>query len=163
MHCHSTFGKFLLGLALFLVVGALLTLFDNDDSDSRNAMLGFIMIATFVAIPGWILCRRANLKQNAIAQQLQGFIRSHDSFSVAELASAVGLREQIARQKVLTMIQNDSLDLVFDSDTERFMRRDKLAALKVIKSCGACGSKIALSKQAEDQLMDCPSCGSGLN
>lgn len=162
MHCYSTFGKVLLGLALFFIIGALLTLFDNDPKAS-SAMLGFLMFATFAGIPGWILCRRANRKQNAIVQQLQGFIRSRDSFSMAELAGAVGLKEQTAREKVLTMIQNDSLDLVFDSDTGRYMRRDKLASLKMIENCGSCGSEIAMSKQAEHQLVNCPYCGNGLH
>jgi len=158
MHCYSTIGKGLFGLALFFVVGALLTLFDNDP-DSSDATLGFIMFAALAGIPGWIFCRRANRKQSALVQQLQGFIRSRDSFSMAELANAIDLDEQVARKKVLTMIQNHSLDLVFDSDTERYMHRDKLAALKVIESCSSCGSKIAASKQAEHQLVNCPYCG----
>ncbi|PWQ92832.1 hypothetical protein [Leucothrix pacifica] len=158
MHCYSTIGKGLFGLALFFVVGALLTLFDND-SDSSDATLGFIMFAALAGIPGWIFCRRANRKQSALVQQLQGFIRSRDSFSMAELANAIDLDEQVARKKVLTMIQNQSLDLVFDTDTERYMRRDKLAALKVIESCGSCGSQIAASRQAEHQLVNCPYCG----
>lgn len=162
MHCYSTFGKILLGLACFFVVGALLTLFDHDP-DANDAVLGFIMFASMAGIPGWILCRRANRKQSAIAQQLQGFIRSRDSFSMAELANAIGLEENIARRKVLSMIQDHSLDLVFDSDTERYMRRDKLAALKVVESCGSCGSMIAMSKQAEHQLVNCPYCGGGLH
>ena len=80
-----------------------------------------------------------------------------------ELAKVVDLDKSVARSKVLSMIKNHSLDLVFDSDAERYMRRDKLASLKVIERCGSCGSKVAASKHAEHQLVNCPYCGSGLH
>ena len=159
MQCHSTFGKILLGAALFFVVCGVLTLFDSDP-DILDAQLGFLMFASLTGIPGFILCRRANRQQQALSTQIQGFIQSRDSFSIQELANATNLDVSAARKKLLSLIQQDSLDLVFDSDTLKYTRRDKVTSLKVIEHCHSCGNKIAASKNAEHQWVNCPYCGS---
>ena len=161
MRCQSTAGKICLAVSVFFVLTALLVPFTTD-ANWLDGMLGLLMFAALAGLPGWLLCSRDNRQRQDVDQQLKGFIRSRDSFYMPDLAEAVGLHEIVTRRKVLKLIQNDSLDLIYDSDADCYIRRSKITEQQIIEECPSCGSKIAASKYIGHQDVNCPYCGNSL-
>ena len=158
MHCQSKSGKTFLSISVFFGVLAVV-LRVIAESDGLGVMLLFLAVAAVTGIAGWFLCSSANRNQLNMQQQMQQFIKKKKRFYMPELARFVGLHEDQARFNVLKLIQQDTLELVYDSDEDLYGYPEAIEDNGIIESCTSCNGRILVSKHAGNRDVSCPFCG----
>ena len=157
MHCQSKAGKTFLLISVFFGVLAIVMRVISE-SDGLGVMLLFLAVALLTGVPGWLLCSSANRSQLNMQQQMQQFIQKNKRFYMPELARFLGLHEEQARLNVLKLIQQDTINLVYDSDADLYGYPETMEDDGIIESCTKCNGRILVSKHIGNRDARCPFC-----
>lgn len=150
---------------LLLVPGGLFLLLSPVpalDENNTSATAGLILFGGLLAGPGALLLRAGTLRQReeALQDQMVGFVRSHESFSLEELAAHLGKPPAEAQTLLHRDIAKYQLPLVMHRATRRYMRLDRLQrAAQVAERCQSCGGSIDRQILFEGERLTCPYCG----
>lgn len=158
MNCQSKSGKtFLLISAFFGILAVVMRII--SETDGLGVMLLFLGVAALSGVTGWLLCSSANRSQQNVQQQMQLFISKNKRFYMSELARVLGLHEDQARLNVLKLIQQDTVNLVYDSDEGFYGYREAIKQEGIIESCTRCNGRILVSEVVGNRDVNCPFCG----
>jgi DNA-directed RNA polymerase subunit RPC12/RpoP len=149
---------FLVPAALFVVMIPL-ALIDGD----RDAAFGGILLAVLLGVPGIVKLRSALIQErdNAIQEQMIGFVRTHDSFSINELAAHLGKTPGDAQMLLNRDIARYHLPLVWHRASGRYLRLDRLSTTaQVAEKCQSCGAALGSEIVFAGEQLTCPYCAS---
>ncbi len=149
---------------LLLVPGALLLLmvpFAALDGDS-DAAIGLVLLGGLLAAPGALVSSAAIRRQREsdLQAQMVGFVRTHDAFSINELAAHVGKTPAEAQALLNRDIARYRLPLVMHRASGRYLRLDRLSqTAQVAERCQSCGGSLGCQVVFEGEHLRCPYCG----
>ncbi|PRQ00014.1 hypothetical protein ENSA5_28280 [Enhygromyxa salina] len=152
-------GLLLLGpstLLLVLIPFAALT-------DEGGAIPGLVILSGMFGLPGGLLLRVGLKGQRETEReaQLTGFVRSHDTFSLDELAGHLGVSPAEAQTLLNQSIAKHHLPLVMHRSSGRYLRLDRLSqAARVAERCQSCGGALGNQIVFEGEQLTCPYCNS---
>gem|GEM_PF-5328746 len=127
-----------------------------------SAAMGFGIVGTLFGVPGALLLYAARkLGRNDSRQLLMvGFVRSHDAFTIDELAAHLGVRPEQATMLLSKEIATFQLPLVVHRATGRYLRLDRLQRqAQVADRCQSCGASIGHQIVFEGEALGCQYCG----
>jgi len=159
MRCHSKAGKTFLAIAVFFGVLALFMRLIAG-AEWLGSMLLFFLFALLTGIPGWLLCKSAARLQQDMQQKMQRFIDKHSSFYMSELADHLQLSDDQARQNTLWLMKKQGVNLIYDSDADRYAKFVTRLEGQIVEKCPSCYGRIIASEYIEHQDVNCPFCGS---
>lgn len=135
----------------------------EDTPESTNASFGFLLIGLFFGFPGGLLLftvTRGEKRRN-LDTLLLGLLRTHDQFTVAEIAQKLGGSEAETEQLIIRAVAQHRLDLVFHRSDRTYMHRDRIRRdCRVYDRCGACGASLQHELAIEGEAITCPYCNS---
>jgi hypothetical protein len=143
---------------LFLLLSPVAAIDKND----LGAMAGLILMGGFLAGPGGLLLRAGITRQreSELQDQMVGFVRSHEAFTIDELARHLGKTPAEAQTLLHRDIAKYQLPLVMHRASRRYMRLDRLSrAAQVAERCQACGGQLDRQVLLEGEQLNCPYCG----
>jgi hypothetical protein len=154
----------LLGWVLLIPGGLLLLLSPVPafDEGNHSATFGLIFLGGLFAGPGGLLLRAGITRQREtqLQEQMVGFVRAHESFSLEELATHLGKTPADAQTLLHRDIAKYQLPLIMHRATRRYMRLDRLArGGQVADRCQSCGGSIDRQILLEGERLTCPYCG----
>jgi hypothetical protein len=155
----KTLSWLLLVPALLFAVMTPFALLDGD----TNAMAGILFLSGMFGVPGFLLRRSAQKREldGALQSQMVGFVRTHDSFSINELAAHIGKTPGEAQALLNQDIARYRLPLVMHRASGRYLRLDRLSgAAQVAETCQSCGASIGSQIVFEGEHLSCPYCAS---
>lgn len=134
-----------------------LALLDN----APDAAFGGVFMAALLGVPG-VLTRRAAVareRELALQEQMVGFVRTHDSFSINELAAHIGKTPGEAQTLLNRDIARYRLPLVMHRASGRYLRLDRLStAAQVAEQCQTCGGSLGNQVVFVGEQLTCPYC-----
>jgi hypothetical protein len=147
-------------LAVFMLVDP-----HEGDSAAQSLAPGLFFGSVFL-LPGlamFFVGRRARREQEFI-DGVTGMIRSHDRFSVGELAAKIGRTELETESLVSRVVADDNgIDLVFHRPTREYIHRGRLAADgRVVDRCSACGAPTSHQVVFPGETVPCTYCNAPL-
>jgi hypothetical protein len=134
-----------------------LMLIDGD----RDAAFGGIILALGLGVPGLLKLRSALAQErdSAIQEQMIGFVRTHDAFSINELAAHIGKTPGDAQALLNRDIARYRLPLVWHRASGRYLRLDRIsAAAQVAEKCQSCGASLGSEIVFAGEQLTCPYC-----
>jgi hypothetical protein len=154
----------LLGWVLLIPGGLLLLLSPVPffDDGNHSATFGLIMLGGLFSAPGGLLLRAGITRQRdtLLQEQMVGFVRAHESFSLEELATHLGKTPAEAQTLLHRDIAKYQLPLIMHRATRRYMRLDRVArGGQVADRCQSCGGSIDRQILFEGEQLTCPYCG----
>jgi predicted RNA-binding Zn-ribbon protein involved in translation (DUF1610 family) len=150
---------------LMLVPGGLFLLLSPVpalDENNTSATAGLILLGGLLAGPGGLLLRAGMMRQReqALQDQMVGFVRSHEAFTIEEFAAHLGKTPAEAQTLLHRDIAKYQLPLVMHRASRRYMRLDRLSrAAQVAERCQACGGQLDRQVLFEGEQLTCPYCG----
>jgi DNA-directed RNA polymerase subunit RPC12/RpoP len=159
--CNSVIAMILTIIALISCALMLLTIIENDP-EHTDASYGFAMFAFMFGVPGLWLCIRGRKqkKHDTLHQQLSGYFKSHDSFSVLEMAQKIGKSEMETEQLIFHLIEDKSLDVVFHRRSRKYFHTNRLEQkFQQINRCPSCGANLKKEIAFDDEIISCQYCG----
>lgn len=151
---------------LLLILGALFLLmvpFAMFDADAdAGAVPGLILIAGFFGAPGALVLRTITKRdaEQALQDQMVGFVRSRDAFNIDELGAHIGKTPGEAQTLLHRDIARYHLPLVLHRASGRYLRLDRLSqSAQVAERCQSCGGALGNQVVFEGEQLDCPYCG----
>lgn len=144
------------------VLFALMIPFMLLDGD-RSAAAGGVLLAGLLGAPGFLLRRSAINKdrERVLQEQMVGFVRTHDAFSIDELAAHLGKTPAEAQTLLNRDIARYRLPLVMHRASGRYLRLDRLStAAQVAEKCQSCGASIGNQIVFAGEQLTCPYCAS---
>lgn len=163
-------ARMIKGLGWFFVALSLIALFCSilvafDETEDRGTVLAFLMFAGFFGFPGGLIVWRhtRNERERQFRAQLTGYLRTHDRFTVEEIAKKIGRTELETDRLVAEIVSEAALDLVFHRSDRAYMHRNRIAAgAKVFDRCASCGAALNHEVVLEGETATCAYCGSSL-
>jgi hypothetical protein len=155
----KTLSWILLVPAGLFVVMIPFMLIDGDPS----AAMGGVLISGLLGVPGLLLRRSAVTQQreSALQEQMVGFVRTHDAFSINELAAHIGKTPGEAQMLLNRDIARYRLPLVMHRASGRYLRLDRLStAAQVAEQCQNCGASLGNEIVFAGEQLTCPYCAS---
>jgi DNA-directed RNA polymerase subunit RPC12/RpoP len=159
--CGNRFAMFLMIMTLISLSLALLTIIEKDP-ENQDATYGFMMFTFFFGIPGVWLCIRGRRKEHyqRLSQQLSGYFRSHDSFTVAEMSQKIGKTEMETECLIFDLIETKKINLVFHRSTRQYLHKNRIhKKYHQIDRCSACGASLKQEIIFEGEQIACQYCG----
>ena len=159
--CHSSPAMVMVMIALISFSLALLTVFESDP-ESEGATYGFMMFALMFGIPGLWLCFRGRkrFKHEQLNRQLSGYFKSHDSFTVTEMAQKIGKTEMETEQLIFDLLDDNKTDLVFHRKSRQYFHKNRLHKnYQQIERCSACGASLKQEIVFAGETLSCQYCG----
>lgn len=155
----KTLGWLLLVPALVLAILIPFAFLDGEP----NAAAGIILMVGMLGLPGFLLRRTGVARQleSELQAQMVGFVRTHDAFSINELAAHVGKTPAETQALLNRDIARYRLPLVMHRASGRYLRLDRLSsAAQVAEQCQSCGASIGNQIVFEGERLTCPYCAS---
>jgi hypothetical protein len=150
--------------ALLLIPGGLfLILVPVAAFDDGKAAVGLVILGSLLAIPGGLLLRAGIKRQRDTETQAQmaGFVRSHDAFTLDELAAHIGKTPAQTRTMLTRDIAKYQLPLVMHRQSGRYLRLDRLSRkVQLAERCQNCGGSLDNQIVFEGERLTCPYCNS---
>ena len=152
--------------ALLVIPGGLLILmipFAAFDDSGTNAVPGLLLLGGIFGVPGGLLLRSGILRGREEERQTQmaGFVRSHDAFSIDELAAHIGVDRSHAQALLTRDISRYQLPLVMHRASGRYLRLDRVQqSARVAERCQSCGGSLGNQLVFEGEQLTCPYCSS---
>lgn len=143
---------------LFLLLSPVPTL----DENNMSATFGLIFMGGLLAGPGGLLLRAGIRRQREadLQDQMVGFVRSHEAFTIEEFAAHLGKTPAEAEALLHRDIARYQLPLIMHRASRRYMRLDRLSrAAQVAERCQACGGQLDRQVLFEGEQLNCPYCG----
>ena len=159
--CNSIIAMILTIIALIACALMLLTIIENDP-ENVDARYGFAMFTFMFGVPGLWLCIRGRKQQkhDALHQQLSGYFKSHDSFTVTEMAKKIGKTEIETEQLIFCLIEANTLDLVFHRPSRKYFNTNRLhRKFQQVNRCPSCGATLKREITFDDEIVSCQYCG----
>lgn len=159
--CHSAPAMVMVMIALISLSLALLTIVESDP-ENEGATYGFLMFAFMFGIPGLWLCIRGRkrFKHDQLNRQLSGYFKSHDSFTVTEMAQKIGKTEMETEQLIFNLLDETKTDLVFHRKTRQYFHKNRIHQnFHQIDRCSACGASLKQEIVFADEILSCQYCG----
>ena len=132
----------LLGVAGFLL--AIFMFLDPLEGDTRlQSLLPGAFFGSVLFLPGVVLFLwgRARGKRAEFENQVAGMLRTHDRFSIAEMARKISRDEMQTEALVVRLARREGLDLVFHRPSREYMHRARVPeARRVVETCPSCGA-----------------------
>lgn len=152
-----------LGILLLIPGGLMVVMipFAAFDPEHTDAVAGLIMLGGFFGVPGGLLLRTGLLGQRrtAVQEQMVGFVRSHDAFSINELGAHIGKTPAQAQTMLNQDIAKYQLPLVMHRASGRYLRLDRLSrAAQIAEHCQSCGGSLGSQIVFEGEQLTCPYC-----
>jgi hypothetical protein len=144
------------------VLFALMIPFELIDGDQKGAM-GGVFLTGLLGGPGYLLRRAAlsKARERVLQEQMIGFVRTHDAFTIDELATHIGTTPAEAQTLLNRDIARYQLPLVMHRASGRYMRLDRLStAAQVAEKCQSCGASIGNQIAFAGEQLTCPYCAS---
>jgi len=155
----------LLGIAFFLL--AVFMFADPLEGETRLQSLipglffGSVTLPTGVVIFTWGMFRSRRL---AFEEQVTGFLRNHDRFTVEEMARKIGRTELQTEALISRLSVQHRLDLVFHRTTREYLHRARLGGnQRVVEQCPSCGARNQPQVVFGDEVVSCTYCNAPLN
>jgi len=147
-------------LAVFMLV-------DPKEGDGPGKSLApGMFFGSVLLFPGLLLYGYGRrLRQDSeFLQAVTGMVRSHDRFTVAELARKIGRTELETEGIVARVIAADNgVDLVFHRPSREYIHRARLSAgQRVVEKCPSCGAPTNHEVVFEGENVPCTFCGASL-
>ncbi len=125
-----------------------------------------LFFGSVLLVPGLLLFlygRRVHRETEFLAA-VTGLIRSHDRFSVPELARKIGRTELETEGIVARVIAADNgVDLVFHRPSREYIHQSRLTAgQRVVERCPSCGAPTNREVVFDDEQVPCTFCGAAL-
>src|SRR5882724_840951 len=125
-------------LAVFMVADP-----KKGETTMQSAAPGLFFGTAFL-FPGLalFLYGRRVRRDNEFLEAVTGMVRSHDRFTVADLANKIG-RTELETEGIVAriIVAHNGVDLVFHRPSRTYMHRGRLAAGQhVIDRCPSCGA-----------------------
>lgn len=149
-----------LGAIFFLLVPVVLL-----ESGDKGAAAGFVMFGLFCGLPGGIALWRSIVRERetSFRDQVGGMMRSHDRFTIEELARKIGRTELETERLINEIAHAQRLDLVFHRSTREYLHRNRIReAHRVLDQCAACGARLPHEVVLDGEAAICQYCGSAL-
>lgn len=127
-----------------------------------SAAAGLVFFAGMFGGPGGLLLRAglARQRDTALQEQMIGFVRSRDAFSIDELAAHIRKPAGEAQQRLTADIARYHLPLVMHRASGRYLRLDRLApSAQVAEFCQSCGGSLGNQIVFAGERLTCPYCG----
>jgi len=159
--CHSSPAMVMVVIALISLSLAILTVIENDPKN-EGATYGFMMFAFMFGIPGLWLCIRGRKRyqHEQLNRQLSGYFRSHDSFTVAEMAHKIGKTEMETEQLIFNLLDEKKTDLVFHRKTRQYFHKNRIQKnFHQVDRCSACGASLKQEIVFAGENISCQYCG----
>ena len=156
-------GWMLIALAAICLFCVPLVLF--DDKSEQDVVLGFLMMTAIFGFPGAIALYQTKKAERAreFRSQLVGYLRTHDRFTVEEMARKIGKTEMETDQLIARIVDEEKLDLVFHRPDRTYMHRNRVASgARVLEKCGSCGAALHHELVLEGEVVSCAYCGRAL-
>ena len=150
---------------LLLVPGGLFVLmipFMLLDGD-QGAAIGAVFVGGLFGIPGGLLLRAglSRHRDERLQRQMVGFVRSHDAFSINELAAHIGKSPAEAQALLTNDIARYHLPLLMHRPSGRYLRLDRLShAAQIADRCQSCGGSLGGQIVFAGEQLTCPYCSS---
>jgi hypothetical protein len=132
-----------------------------QDGDT-DAMIGLIILGLLGGVPGGVLLRYAYRREAEakLQDQMAGFVRSRDAFTLEELAAHIGKAPAEAQGMLTRDIAVFNLPLVLHRASNRYMRSDRLdRSAQVADHCQSCGGALGNQIVFAGEHLSCPYCG----
>jgi hypothetical protein len=151
--------------SLLLIPGALLLIMlpiaivDGE----WEAVVGLLILGGLFGAPGGLLLRSGILRQRLTELQanMVAFVRTHDAFSIDELAAHIHKSPAEAQRLLNLDIARYRLPLVMHRASGRYLRLDRLSrAAQVAERCQSCGGSLGTQIVFEGERLTCPYCAS---
>src|SRR5690606_3727804 len=129
---------------------------------NTSASFGLIFLGLLAAVPGGLLLRGGTRRERdeELQEQMAGFVRSHEAFTLDELARHIGRPPAVTQTMLHRDIARYQLPLVMHRASGRYMRLDRLSrAASVADRCQSCGGSIDTQIVFEGERINCPYCG----
>lgn len=159
--CHNCFAMVFNMIALICLSLAILTSVENDPKHA-GATYGFMMFAFVFGIPGIWLCIRGRKKwrYGQLLKQLSGFLKSHDTFSAADIANKIGKTEMQTESLIVQLIETEQLDILFHRPTRRYFHKNRIQkSYRQIDRCASCGASLKQEIVFANESSVCQYCG----
>lgn len=128
-----------------------------------DAVPGLLLLIGIFGVPGFLLRRAGLTRQHESELQVQmvAFVRTHDAFSINELAAHVGKTPAEAQTLLNRDIARYHLPLVMHRASGRYMRLDRISSVaQVAERCQSCGASLGNQIVFEGERLTCPYCSS---
>ena len=157
----KTLGWFLTACGIIWLFLAVLMVIE-DDPDHPRAEYGGAMLTAIFLVPGTVLLVQhyAGQKSRALHEQLTGYLRSHDSFTVGEMATKIGRTEMETEALISTLMEREELALVFHRPSRSYYHRDRIrSAHGYVRQCPSCGASMPEELVFDGDHVSCVYCG----
>jgi len=129
----------------------------------HSAATGLVLVVAMLGIPGGLLLRSglARQREQHLQEQMVAFVRTHDAFSIDELAAQIGKTPAEAQTLLNRDIARYRLPLVMHRASGRYLRLDRLStAAQVAERCQSCGASLGNQIVFAGERLTCPYCAS---
>jgi len=152
-----------------LCLAVLMWLAPSKGDETKSAMQNLapgLFFGSVVLFPGIVLFlygRRVS-KDEEFLGAVTAMIRSHDRFTVEDLARKIGRNELETEGLVAKVIAaSNGIDLAFHRPTREYIHRQRLAqGQRVVEACPSCGAPTRGEVVFEGERVPCMFCGVAL-
>lgn len=156
-------GRVLLTITAFFFI---ISFFIIADKGFSGAFYGAMLLMVLFGLPGsaiYFLNRKA-IEHIDFLTRFKGFLRSHDRFTVSDIAQKIQRSELETELLIAELNQSDdNIELVFHRPTREYIHRNRLRQdERIIDRCNSCGATFTGQVLTVTEKVLCEYCGSPL-
>ncbi|MBM4362390.1 MAG: hypothetical protein FJ104_06895 [Deltaproteobacteria bacterium] len=150
----------------FFCLAVMMLLDPKEGEGPAKSLAPGLFFGSVLLFPGLVLYgygRRLG-RDREFYEAVKGMVRSHDRFTVEELARKIG-RTELETEGIVARIvaEENGIDLVFHRPTREYLHRARLSAgQRVVEQCASCGAPTQHAVVFEGEQVACTFCGAPL-